>query len=172
MQLYSPLVEFWCQQMGLRDADVADVRQDVFVAVSCGLATFHHDSQSGSFRGWLRTITRRKVCDHWRRNQPSLMAAGGSDAYNQLLNVPAQEADDSDDVVAPVEQKILYRRALDLIATDFEANTWQAFWQVVIEGQRPAEVAAALHMSVNAVYLAKARILARLRGEFEELLHH
>jgi RNA polymerase sigma-70 factor (ECF subfamily) len=61
---------------------------------------------------------------------------------------------------------MLYRRALELMQRDFEERSWQAFWRVVIEGQNPKEVAAQLQMTPNAVYLAKGRVLARLREEF------
>src|SRR5262249_22338004 len=43
-------------------------------------------------------------------------------------------------------------------------------WRVVIDGQCAAEGAADLHMTTNAGYLAKARVLARLREEFRDLI--
>jgi RNA polymerase sigma-70 factor (ECF subfamily) len=68
------------------------------------------------------------------------------------------------------EVNLLYRRALELMVRDFEPKTWKAFWGVVVEGRRAAEVAADLGMTENAVYLAKARVLARLREEFQDLI--
>jgi RNA polymerase sigma-70 factor (ECF subfamily) len=169
-RLYSPLVDRWCRQAGLQDADAADVRQEVFLAVARGLDEFRRDSAGGTFRGWLRVITRHKIGDHWRRTQAGQAGAGGNDAYQQFLQLPAEGPDDSRDPAPPEEIDILYRRALELIVTDFEDNTWKAFWRVVVEGQRPAAVAADLNVTANAVYLAKARVLARLREEFRDLI--
>jgi RNA polymerase sigma-70 factor (ECF subfamily) len=169
-RLYSPLVDCWCRQAGLQDADAADVRQEVFLAVACGINDFRRDSAGGTFRGWLRGITRHKIGDRWRRARLGQEGAGGSDAYQQFLQLPAEGPDDSPKPSPPEEVDILYRRALDLIATDFEESSWKAFWKVVVEGQRPADVAADLNMTINAVYLAKSRVLARLREEFRDLI--
>ncbi len=62
----------------------------------------------------------------------------------------------------------MHRRALELIRSEFEERSWQAFCRVVVEGQSPADVAAALGMTRNAVYIAKARILRRLRETLGE----
>jgi RNA polymerase sigma-70 factor (ECF subfamily) len=170
VSLYSPLVDRWCQHAGLQEADTADIRQEVFMAVARRLDEFRRDSAGGTFRGWLRTITRNKIRDRWRRNQGGPLGEGGSDAQERLFQIGAEQADDSQDAALPEELQVVYRRALDLLATDFEMNTRKAFWQVVIDGQRPADVAANLGVSTNAVYVAKARVLARLRQEFGGLL--
>jgi RNA polymerase sigma-70 factor (ECF subfamily) len=169
-RLYSPLVDHWCRQAGLQDADAADVRQEVFLAMASGIGEFRRDSAGGTFRGWLRGITRHKVCDHWRR--AGQRGAGGSDAYQEFQQLAAERLDDSRSPSPTEELDILYRRALELMATDFEASTWKAFWRVVVEGQLPAAVAADLGMTPNAVYLAKARVLARLREEFRDQIDH
>jgi RNA polymerase sigma-70 factor (ECF subfamily) len=170
VQLYAPLVDRWCRQASLQDADAADVRQEVFLAVARGLDEFRRDSAGGTFRGWLRAITRHKIGDHWRRARPGQAGAGGSDAYEQLQQLPAEGPDDSADPAPAEEIDLLYRRALDLMATDFAECTWKAFWRVVIEGESATEVAADLNLTPNAVYLAKARVLARLREEFRDLI--
>jgi RNA polymerase sigma-70 factor (ECF subfamily) len=169
-RLYSPLVDRWCRQAGLQDADTADVRQEVFVAVSRGIDEFRRDAAGGTFRGWLRGITRHKIADYWRRTRAGQGGAGGSDAYQQFQQLPAEGPDDCQNPSPSEEVDILYRRALQLVVTDFQDHTWKAFWRVVVEGQRPAAVAADLNMTVNAVYLAKARVLARLRQEFRDLI--
>ena len=65
---------------------------------------------------------------------------------------------------------VLLRRALKLLQSEVEPRTFQAFWRVVVEGNSPADVAADLGLTTNAVYLLKARLLRRLREEFEGLL--
>ncbi len=77
--LYAPLVWHWVRTVGLQEQDQADVFQEVFQAVAGHLDQFHKSAQ-GTFRGWLRTITRNKVTDLFRRRQREPIAAGGSDA--------------------------------------------------------------------------------------------
>jgi len=162
--LYTPLLDHWCQKADLQDADMEDLRQEVFLAVARKIEDFQRDRAGDTFRGWLHRITRSKLCDHWRkkRDGPLIGDTGAQEHLQQLWAQPI----DSDAVSADEETRILYCRALELIQRDFEAQSWQAFWRTVIEGQKPKDVATDLCITANAVYLAKARVLARLREEF------
>ena len=59
--------------------------------------------------------------------------------------------------------------ALQLVRAEFQPQTWQAFWQVAVDGPAAADVAAELGANVRSVYVAKSRILRRLREELCEL---
>src|SRR5258708_1864240 len=87
--LYGPLVLGWCRGWGLRDDDAADVFQDVFQSVAAHLAGFKRDRTGDTFRGWLRTITRNKVTDLYRRREKEPAAAGGTEAPDPLPPGPA-----------------------------------------------------------------------------------
>ena len=169
VSLYTPLVVYWARQMGLQEADAADIAQEVFKAVAEHIGTFQRTREGGTFRGWLRTITRHKLCD---RGRPPTGATGegGSDAYERWGQLPAPEPKDTGELALRQELRLLYRRALELLVTEFEPSSWKAFWRVVVDGQRPADVAEELKLSRNAVYLAKSRVLARLREEFQDLI--
>ncbi|HKB40951.1 MAG TPA: sigma-70 family RNA polymerase sigma factor [Gemmataceae bacterium] len=168
VSLYGPLIDRWARQAGLQEADAADVRQEVLQAVDRAIDGFRRDRPGDTFRGWLKTITRNKVLDHLRRTRGGEAAVGGSDALKQMQQLPADAIPDSTEDAEEFGQ--ILRQALELIRTDFEERTWRAFWRVVIEEQEAAEVAAELGMSINAVYLAKGRVLARLREEFAGLM--
>jgi RNA polymerase sigma-70 factor (ECF subfamily) len=167
--LYEPLINLWCRQAQLQDADTADVRQEVFLAVANHIADFRRAGGFGVFRGWLRTITRNKIHDHRRKARPDLTGAGGSDALRALAAVPGPWPA-GEEHPPPQELSLLYRRALELIATDFDERVWRAFVEVVVNGRAPRDVAAQFGLSANAVYLAKSRVLARLREEYAGLL--
>jgi RNA polymerase sigma-70 factor (ECF subfamily) len=166
VRLYTPLVELWCRRMGLRGSDVDDVRQEVFLAVSRRIGRFQRKSGKGVFRGWLRTITHNKVVDLWRQRQTDIPALGGSEGYEQMQKVPEKQSNEG----LREELRLLYRRALDLIAADFGEKVIRAFWRVVVDGQRALQVAGELNMTRDAVYHAKGRVLARLREEFKGLI--
>jgi RNA polymerase sigma-70 factor (ECF subfamily) len=117
LALYRPLVWTWCQRGGMRPDDAADVIQEVFLAVASGVDEFRRVGE-GSFRSWVRGITRHKLLDFYRRQgrQPAV-AAGGTDAFEVLHEVPDLEPD----AVADSDEKGgRYRRALDLIRSEFE----------------------------------------------------
>jgi RNA polymerase sigma-70 factor (ECF subfamily) len=163
-QLYGPLVYRWCRA-GLHAPDAEDVVQEVFLTVAVRIADFVHDRERGTFRGWLRAITRHKLGDWLRRQACQEHPAGGPDAQQVMLEVPAPATDDPD----PGETALLCRRALGLVRDEFEERTWQAFWRVVVAGQSAGDVAADLGMTRNAVYIARWRVLRRLRDALGEL---
>lgn len=168
--LYGREVIGWCRGAGLSAHDAEDVAQDVFRAVAAHLDDFRREQPVDSFRGWLWTIARNKIRDHWRRQGRQPEAAGGTDAQVRIDQLPAEEDPSSRGGGDGRDGPSLARHALDLIRSSFEERTWKAFWGVVVEERTAAEVAAELGMTPNAVYIARSRVLGRLRAEFGELL--
>jgi RNA polymerase sigma-70 factor (ECF subfamily) len=163
-KLYSPLIRRWCASAGVGPDDAEDLVQEVFGTVVDRLPTFHRGPDVGSFRGWLRTITRHKVGDLIRHRRAHPAASGGNGALEQTpVDLPPESDGDVRD-----ERRELARRALSLIRAEFSDETWQAFWAVAVDGRAPAAVADELGVSRNVVYLARSRVLRRLREEFAE----
>jgi RNA polymerase sigma-70 factor (ECF subfamily) len=168
--LFGPTVYGWCRRAGLRAEDAADVGQEVFRAVARTLARFHRERPGDTFRGWLWRIVQNKLRDHWRRQKAGPEAAGGTSAQQRLHDLPDEAAPSSTGPAADAESAALFRRGLDLIRTEFTDRTWQAFWEVAVDDRDPADVAARLGMTPGAVYIAKSRVLRRLREELSEVL--
>lgn len=164
VRLYGPLVYYWCRHVQLQPADLADVFQEVFRAVAVNISDFQHGARDQTFRGWLRTITRNKLNDHFRQGKKAPFAAGGSTAsarWQQFVDAS------DDDTSAPMadERVMLVRRALSLLKSDFEERTWKAFWRTAVDGLSATEVGQELGMSSAAVRKSKSRVLRRLREE-------
>ena len=169
VELYGPVVYRWCRRSDIAPEDAADIVQEVFVAVAQHIDGFESRTGQGGFRAWLGTITRNKIYDLYRREQGRARGHGGTDAQQQLAQIPAfSEASEVTD--HPDDGRLISRRALELVRTEFENRTWEAFQRAVMGGQHPAHIAEDLGMSVNAVYKAKSRVLRRLRQELGELL--
>lgn len=168
VHLYTPLVFNWCRKGGLSEADALDVGQDVFTAVWCNIQTFRRERPHDSFRGWLRVITHNKIVDHRRKRGQE--AVGGSEALTLAQQVPDTASSDADSVQDRAEASLVYHRAVALIQKEFEPTTWLAFEAVVLNGQSTTETAKKLAVSKNVVYLAKSRVLKRLREEFDGLI--
>jgi RNA polymerase sigma-70 factor (ECF subfamily) len=168
--LYAPLVLCWCRRSGLRGEDAADVFQEVFQAVAAHLGGFRRERPDDTFRGWLRTITRSKVADHYRRRAGEPSGAGGSEARALMAELPwANPRDHDPDAGGDEVEHALLRRALESIRGEFEPRTWQAFWLTAVEGRAAADAADELGMSPGAVRVAKSRVLHRLRAELGDL---
>lgn len=166
VQLYGPMVYVWSRRRNLSEHDSSEIVQEVFRAVARKVGEFHREG-TGSFRGWLWTITQNKIRD-WRRRQMNRpVAEGGSDAQQLIQQVP----DDGEPEMASEasDRVLLVRGVLDRIRAEFEPRTWRAFWLTTVENRAPADVADELGMSANAAYVAKSRVMRRLREELSEL---
>jgi RNA polymerase sigma-70 factor (ECF subfamily) len=170
VRLYTPLVCHWCVRGGVRGADVEDVTQEVFHAAATHLESFRRDRPGDSFRAWLRGITRNMVLRHFRRGASQPRASGGTDALLRLQEVEVNPADASEEADHSEELDALRQRALELVRSEFEERTWKAFWQTVVDGRSPADIAVEMGVSPTAVRMAKSRVLHRLREEFGELI--
>jgi RNA polymerase sigma-70 factor, ECF subfamily len=169
--LYAPLLAAWCRRWRVAEQDIPDVLQEVFTAVATNLDGFRKQRPGDTFRGWLSIIARNKVRDYYRRRADRPVAAGGTEAWQRLGQVAdacgAAGAIDElaeDDTESAAFSEVL-KRALEAIRRDFQEQTWQAFWQAVVEGKPAGDVAAALGMQPGAVRVCKSRVLARLRRE-------
>jgi RNA polymerase sigma-70 factor (ECF subfamily) len=166
--LYAPLVYRWCRRWNLPEQDCADVFQEVFKAVATHLAGFRKEKTGDTFRGWLRTIVRNKVHDHFRKLDREPAGTGGTDAQIRFSMLPEAQAPDDNSGEERAE-RILFQRTLDMIRDEFEDRTWEAFWLTTVEDRAPSEVGLELGMSSGAVRVAKSRVLRRLREELGDL---
>lgn len=170
VQLFYPLVRGWCQRAGLQEDDASEVAQEVFRAIAGNVERFERDDGRNSFRAWLRGITKRQLLAFWRKQKQQAVGVGGSSAQARIAELPQAFLDEPSVADVATERTELVRRALAILKSEVQEHTWQAFWRVVIEGDDSADVAADLGISVNTVYLAKGRLLRRLRQELEGLL--
>lgn len=167
VELYSPLITSWLRRHGVADAE--DLTQEILGVVVREVDGFRHNGRSGAFRTWLRTITTNCLRQSWRTRRVRALAAGSPDITPMLdsLEDPASDLSHRWD---REHDEFVLRRLLDLIRPDFRPATWLAFRRQVIDGEAPEAVAAELGLSVNAVLIAKSRVLSRLRRNAEGLV--
>ena len=162
--IYAPLVYGFGRKHGLQDADAADLTQDVLRSVNSAIARLAYDPERGSFRGWLFTIVRNKLRNFLSRQSGHDRGKGGTSAQ-VLLEAQPQRQDEQIAAWDREYEERLFRWAADKVRDSFEVTTWQAFWLTAVEGQNASAVSQRLGLSVGAVYIAKSRVLARLREQ-------
>lgn len=166
VDIYTPLIHGWLRRRGLADADVDDLTQEVMTALVRELPHFEHDRRRGAFRSWLRTITVHRLRGFWRARRAHAQATGDSD-FLQTLDQLEDPSSGLSRLWDQEHDRHVVHQLLRAIEPAFEPTTWQAFRRVVMDDARAATVAAELGISVNAVLLAKSRILRRLRQEMK-----
>lgn len=165
-RLYTPLIYRVARQTGLQDADASLVTQDVLITVARTIHRFEYDRSNGSFRGWLKVVTRSRLSDFLRAQGRQVQGSGDTG----ILHVIDEQEDPSQsDLWEREYRRSLFVWAAERIRCDFEEKTWQAFWQTSVDGRETADVAESLGVSVGAVYIARSRVLARLRREVQEV---
>jgi RNA polymerase sigma-70 factor (ECF subfamily) len=169
VELYAPLVFGFARKHGLQDADAADLTQDVLQAISGGIRRLDYDPRRGTFRGWLFTVVRNKLRNFQAARQRPGQGLGGPDAQRRLQELPAREVDQATWWDQEYERRV-FAWAAEQVRGSFSDTTWQAFWRTAVEGQTGPVAARALGTSVAAVYLAKGRVMARLKELIRQTL--
>lgn len=183
VNLYSPLIDYWIRQRGIKGHDVENIRQEVFHRLAKSIGNFSKsNSGGGSFRGYLRTITQNLIASLYRKNQ--IAARGGTGAL-MMMNEVEGEADSFSSLFDSISQEwgslykdrgysiengILFRRIMDWVRVNCSEKQADVFVKVVLENKRPRDVAKDLNMSVGNVYQTKSRILNCIREEFDDLV--
>ena len=160
--IYRPLLTGWLRRYALQAHDADDLVQEILQAVAGELPHFHYNATRGSFHGWLRQVMVNRMREFWRAQKRDR-------AFVEPLLAELQDpgSDLSRRWDREHDQHVL-KVLLAQLEPDFAPLTWQAF-QRVLAGEEPKAVAAALGLSVNAVFLAKSRILKRLRDAVQGL---
>jgi len=163
---YGPKIRSWCSRWGLQDADADDVTQTVLVRLATKLRGFVYDP-AGSFRGWLKTLTRHAWSDFAADRQRTVAAAGGSGMFEVLHTVEAR-----DDLERRMEEAFdleLLELAANRVRERVEPHTWEAFQLTALDGLSGAEAAARLDMPVASVFKAKSNVQKMLQEEIAQL---
>ena len=166
-ELYAPLVYRFARKYGLQDADAADLTQEVLEIIAGGAERFHYDPERGSFRGWLYQVTRNELYKFLRRQKNHPIGTG--DTKGQILLEQHPASNDGERCWNREYRQRLFAWAAKQVRGEFRDSTWQAFWQTAVKGCSGKVVAQELGMSIGAVYVAKSRILTRLKEKIEQV---
>jgi RNA polymerase sigma factor (sigma-70 family) len=165
--VYEPAVYGFARKKGLQDADARDLCQDVLRAVSLAIERWTPDPARGSFRAWMFRIARNMLINFVASGKRRVRGAGDSAVQQALAELPARKSGDSE-LYETEYRRQLFVWAAGEVQNEFAASTWQAFWRTAIEGREIKTVASELDMTTGAVYIARSRVIARLRERIEE----
>jgi RNA polymerase sigma-70 factor (ECF subfamily) len=162
VELYTPLLNTWLTSAGLQSADCDDLTQRVLEILVRQLPSFRHNGRTGAFRAWLRGITVNLLREFWRhRSTPA------TDSVLEQLSDPGARLSLLWD---QQHDRHVYAALAAIVRGEVAETTWLAFHRTAIEDKTPREVAAELGLTVNAVLIARSRVLTRLRKLATEFL--
>lgn len=155
-EIYAPLLARWAARAGVPASDRDDLVQEVLLVVIRRVAEFEHRGP-GAFRAWLRSILANKLRKYFEK-QRNTTPGFDLDSLADGNSVLGRQLDAEHDAFVVL-------RVMSLIEHDFEPRTWAAFRRIVLAGEPAADVARDLNMSLNAVVLARSRVMKRMRQE-------
>jgi RNA polymerase sigma-70 factor (ECF subfamily) len=168
VDVYEPLLYRLARGRGLQDADARDLCQEVFRAVASAIERWDPDPAKGRFRGWLFRIARNLVVDYLASQGRQPRGSGRTSVQELLEAKPAADSRAEAEFAAEFRRRA-FHWAAGQVKNEFTESTWMAFWKSGVECLPIAEVARELEMSPGAVYVARSRVLARLRSRVEQL---
>ncbi len=163
---YGPKLHAWCLAWGAQNADAEDVTQKLLLEMPRKMRAFAYDP-SKTFRGWLRTVTRRALGDLLKGHARGAQGSGDSRTQDRLGSVEAAE-----DLLARLGEEFdleLLEEAKAQVQLRVTPQTWKAFQLAAVEDRSGKEVAEALGISVAAVYVYRNRVQTMLREEVRRL---
>jgi RNA polymerase sigma-70 factor (ECF subfamily) len=164
VQVYAAVVYGFARRRGLQDADAADLMQEVFRSVAAAAGRLHYDPRRGTFRNWLYTVTRNKLYNFLDGRRRQVRGSGDAADQERLAQQPETAADWDQEY-----ERRTFAWAAEQVRDEFQESTWQAFWRTAVEGRDAREVGGQLGLSPGAVYVAKSRVLARLKEQVKLL---
>ncbi len=165
-ELYYPYVRAVAMHQGLELHDAEDVAQKVMAELARKLGDFVYDPSKGSFRGFLKTVTRRRVMDWKSRLKPQ------HDPKKRAHRPPGQEArtctldrivdEDQGEQAAAEESEwraAIMRRALATLKANAQvSDSHYQIFEAIARGMAVPEICASLGVTPNTVSVVKCRL--------------
>lgn len=159
--VYRPFLTKWFRSRGVRAPDAADLTQDVLIVLMNDISEFRHSGRTGAFRAWLRNVSLHRLLNYLRAQRVRGTPVGGTE-FNARMGC-IEDFGASADCFDRQHDEAVLRRLLEELADEFAPATMTAFRRLTLDALPASDVAAELQISVGAVYIAKSRVLRRLR---------
>ncbi|MEM7313885.1 MAG: sigma-70 family RNA polymerase sigma factor [Planctomycetota bacterium] len=159
---YEPFVYRFARRRGLQDADAREVVQEVFLGVARAIRRWEPDTKRARFRTWLFRIAKNQLLNKLSSRRKEMVLDTG--AWERV------EADAASDGAFSAEEEAEYQQAVfswaaTRIEKQVKAKTWSAFWMTSVEGKSVDDVASQLGVSAGQIYVARSRVIRKLREE-------
>jgi len=164
-ELYLPLLKHFVSLSGVNANDVEDVVQEVMRTVAKAIRSFRYNAERGTFRSWLFIVTRSKVIRHFKKMARTPCAGASLWEVDWLADgAEERQAEEWENVY----RRRMFEWAASQVRIQVKEKTWRAFWMTAVEGRQADAVAVDLDLTVGAVYVARSRVIAKLRARIQE----
>lgn len=161
-ELYRPWLERWIGRLVNDPNRVDDLVQNTLVSMCKALSSFTHQGP-GTFRAWLKKIVSGQLSRHFREVQQQRHL--GCQRSAVMLDELEDEESAASRIWEQEHDQYVLNQLLRRIRHEFAPTTWAAFTGVALQGKPGQQVARELMITENAVYIARTRVMKRLKEE-------
>lgn len=158
---------------GLNAAEAQDVVQETVICVAKDIEKFKRDRAKGSFKGWLRNLTRWRIRDQLRKRMPGAADKNALAEENEPQIAPEESVGAAPATLEELWDKEweenLFEAAVDRVKRQVKEEQFQVFDLYVMKKWPVEKVARTLGVSSGQVYLAKHRIGSLIKKEVQRL---
>lgn len=163
---YHDVILTWCLRRDLPSGWAEDLTQEIWLKLLRELHSY--DPAKGRLRSWLKAVVNNTLTDYWRRqrDKPERGGVGGSAFLERLAGVASPEAADELSIALEYRVNTSAADVLARVRARLHENTWQAFYQTLVEGRPAKDVAKDLGISISTVYKDTYRVKQMLHKEY------
>lgn len=165
LAIYRPVVYRLARKRGLQHSDAEDLAQQVFLSIARAIEGWEATPDRPGFRAWLYKIAHNAILNSLSRRRPDT-GSGSTTVWSALEEFPADDAFNTQLTLEARRQ--VFRWAATEILPEFSEPTWRIFWETAVTGRSVQEIAAKENVSVGAVYMARFRVMQRLKEKVTE----
>lgn len=172
-ETYWRLIYNVARKSGLAEAEAQDVVQTTFIYLTRKMPKFRYDRAQGSFKSWLRVVTRSRIAV-WRRGEKTQPPPGedwADDRERRLEEVPDPAGDSLDEIWQREWEENLLNTAVRRVRAKVSARQLLIFRLATQESLPLTQVARKLDINLAQVYLARHRVAKLLKAEVATLRH-
>ena len=159
---------------GLSEPEAQDVVQETVLTVTRKIQDFRVGPDSGSFRGWLLQITRRRALDQFRKRGPRVHNTPFHDDHDtsatpMIARVPDPASLHLEAAWNAEWTQNLMSVALEKVKPQVDPEEYQIFDLHVIQQTPALNTARRLGVNLNRVYFAKYKVSRLVKREVKRL---
>jgi RNA polymerase sigma-70 factor (ECF subfamily) len=157
----------FARKLGLNEEEAEDAAQETLISFARSYREGQYDRRQGKLSSWLFGIARHRVLDVVRRRRSKEVNVGdqeGESSFWSRVGDPRQASEAFEESW----RETVFENCLAQVRREIKAATFEAFELLTMKQMSPEAVAEQLGITRNAVFIAKHRVVTKLRERVQD----